>query len=156
MKASVFVIFLSLILWGCQKGLPEGAIEIFPVDSTLSDTGFAKGADVSWVTEQEDSGVKFYNDLGEQQDLFQILKSKGVNSIRLRVWVNPADGYCGLEDVIKKAKRVSQNDMRLMLDFHYSDSWADPGQQTKPAAWTSLDFLDLKQTLYDYTFSVLD
>src|SRR5699024_4345344 len=96
------------------------------------------------------------NDLGEQQDLFQILKSKGVNSIRLRVWVNPADGYCGLEDVIKKAKRVSQNDMRLMLDFHYSDSWADPGQQTKPAAWTSLDFLDLKQTLYDYTFSVLD
>lgn len=156
MKLRLSIIFLLLIIWGCKKGKPDGPTEIFPIDTITTDSGFAKGADVSWITEQEDAGVKFYNDAGEEQDIFEILKSKGLNSIRLRIWVDPADGYCNLEDVIAKAKRVQQHNMKLMIDFHYSDTWADPSNQAKPAAWVGLSFSDLEQTLYNYTYSVLD
>src|SRR5690625_1839474 len=150
MRIGLSIILLSLVLWSCDKGLPEGATEIFPLDTITVDSNFAKGADVSWITEQEDAGIKFYNSAGIEQDIFTILKSKGLNSIRLRVWGNPADGYCGIEDIIEKAKRVKQHDMSLMIDFHYSDTWADPSNQEKPAAWENLSFNDLKQTLYDY------
>ena len=149
MRTGLLVVLLSLTFWACSKS-PKGDTEIFPEKSSL-----AKGADVSWITEQEKSGLKFYNSSGVQQDIFQILKSKGVNAIRLRVWVNPADGYCNADDVLAKAQRASLAGMRLMIDFHYSDSWADPGKQTKPAAWASQNFADLKQSVYNHTFSVL-
>jgi arabinogalactan endo-1,4-beta-galactosidase len=117
---------------------------------------FAKGADVSWVTQMESSGVKFYNSSGQQQDLFALMKSLGFNSIRLRAWVNPADGWCNTTDVVAKAVRAKNAGMKILIDFHYSDTWADPGDQNKPAAWTSLDFPTLVTTLHNYTVGVLD
>ena len=117
---------------------------------------FAKGADVGWVTQMEASGRVFYNAAGAQQDLFQILQGYDMNTIRLRVWVNPAGGWNGKNDVIAKAIRARNRGLRIMIDFHYSDSWADPGQQTKPAAWAGLSFTQLKQALYDHTYDVLD
>lgn len=136
-------------LLACKKS-PKGDTEIFPEKSSL-----AKGADISWITEQEKSGVKFYNSSGVEQDIFTVLKSKGINSIRLRVWVNPIDGYCNEADVLAKAQRATQAGLKLMIDFHYSDSWADPGKQTKPAAWTNRNLSELKQAVYDHTSSVL-
>jgi arabinogalactan endo-1,4-beta-galactosidase len=101
---------------------------------------FAKGADVSWITQMEASGYRWQNDNGTQQDLLQILKDHGMNSIRLRVWVNPAGGWNGVNDVVAKAIRARNAGFRIMIDFHYSDSWADPGKQTKPAAWRTHTF----------------
>jgi arabinogalactan endo-1,4-beta-galactosidase len=117
---------------------------------------FAKGADISWVTQMESSGVKFYNKAGAQQDLFALMKSLGMNSIRLRAWVNPSDGWCNTADVVAKAIRAKNAGMKIMIDFHYSDVWADPGHQAKPAAWASLDFATLVTTLHDYTVTVMN
>lgn len=117
---------------------------------------FAKGADVSWVTQMESSSVKFYDKNGNQQDLFALMKSLGFNSIRLRAWVNPSDGWCNTADVVAKAIRAKNAGMKIMIDFHYSDVWADPGHQTKPAAWANLDLNTLVTTLHDYTVGVMN
>lgn len=116
---------------------------------------FAKGADVSWLTEMENAGRQFYNSSGTVQDCIQILKSLGINTIRLRVWVDPVGGWCNTADVVAKAVRAKNLGMRIMIDFHYSDSWADPGQQTKPVAWATQDFATLQTSVYNHTFNVL-
>lgn len=116
---------------------------------------FAKGADVSWITEMEASGKKFYNAAGAEMEGIKLLKSLGTNSIRLRVWVNPADGWCDIDDLLVKAYRAKNLGMRIMVDFHYSDTWADPSKQTKPAAWADLSFGDLKKAVTAHTTEVL-
>ena len=114
-----------------------------------------KGADVSWVTQMEASGYVWYNSSGVKQDVFTILKGLGFNAIRLRVWVNPSGGWCGKTDVVNKAKRAKAAGFDVMLDFHYSDSWADPGKQTKPAAWSSItDISQLCTQVYNHTLDV--
>lgn len=123
---------------------------------TPSTTFFAKGADVSWVTQMEASGIKFYTSGGTQQECMQLLKSLGMNAIRLRVWVNPVGGWNNTADVLAKALRAKNLGMKIMIDFHYSDSWADPGQQTKPAAWASQDVATLTTSVYDHTLSVMN
>lgn len=119
-------------------------------------SSFAKGADISWVTQFEASGVKFYNSSGQQQELFSLMKNLGFNSIRLRAWVNPSDGWCNTADVVAKAIRAKNAGMKIMIDFHYSDVWADPGDQNKPAAWVSLTFPALVTALHNYTVNVMD
>ncbi|GAB3584456.1 glycosyl hydrolase 53 family protein [Hymenobacter daeguensis] len=120
---------------------------------------FAKGADVGWLQQMEATGYTFYNEQGVAQDCFQILKSKGINSIRLRVFVNPsadkASGHCSPAEVTAMAKRAQALGFRLMIDFHYSDSWADPAKQNKPAAWASHPFPQLLTDVYDHTFSTM-
>ena len=118
-------------------------------------TVFAKGADVSWITQMEAEGKKFYTSAGVQTDGMELMKSLGMNSIRLRVWVNPAGGWNGQADVVAKAVRAKKLGMRVMIDFHYSDYWADPGKQNKPAAWAALDLAGLKNALAEHTRSVL-
>ncbi|GAB3934358.1 arabinogalactan endo-1,4-beta-galactosidase [Mucilaginibacter myungsuensis] len=118
--------------------------------------GFAKGADIGWLSEMEASGMKFYESNGTQADLIDVLKSKGINSIRLRVWVNPAKGYCGKADLVAMAIRAKNKGMRLMIDFHYSDTWADPGHQATPAAWAAYDITALQKAVYDHTYDVLN
>ena len=116
---------------------------------------FAKGADVSWVTQMEQSGYRFYNEAGTQQDLFPLLKGYDLNTIRLRVWVNPAGGWNSPADVLAKAIRAQAQGYRIMIDFHYSDEFADPGRQNKPAAWAAYSFPQLLTAVYDHTASVL-
>ena len=141
---------MIFLVWGCSKsGTPAATTK-------TTDTAFAGGADVSWVTQMESQQILFYNTQGTQQDLFQILKGLGMNAIRLRVWVNPSDGWCGTADVLAKAKRATSAGMKLLIDFHYSDTWADPGHQAKPAAWANLSTADLIDTLGSYTQHVLD
>ena len=123
--------------------------------NTNNEPVFAKGADIGWLTEMESSGKKFYNAAGQEQDCIQLLKDLGMNSIRLRVWVNPANNWNNTADVVAKAVRAKAKGMRVMIDFHYSDSWADPGQQTKPAAWANLNLTDLQNAVYTHTYQVL-
>lgn len=114
-----------------------------------------RGADVSWLTEMEAAGRKFYDQSGTPMECMALLKSLGVNSIRLRVWVNPGAGWNNTADVVQKAVRAHNLGLDVMIDFHYSDTWADPGHQTKPAAWASLSFPELKTALAQHTSDVL-
>ncbi|GGG22745.1 glycosyl hydrolase 53 family protein [Paenibacillus abyssi] len=118
---------------------------------------FIKGVDISTLQALEDKGIKFY-DGGGQKDLLVILKEHGVNYVRLRVWNNPieAEGYNDKAHTVAMAQRVKAAGMKLLVDFHYSDFWADPGKQVKPAAWAGLDFAGLKQAVYDYTAEVMN
>lgn len=118
-------------------------------------TGFAKGADVSWLTEMESNGLKFYNADGKTMECMSLLRDLGMNSIRLRVWVNPTEKWCGKDDVIAKAWRAQQLGMRLMIDFHYSDTWADPSKQGVPSAWKNYSFEEMKQAIASHTQDVL-
>ena len=122
----------------------------------ITNTAFAKGADISWTTEMEAAGKKFYTTTGEEMECMALLKSLGMNTIRLRVWVNPSPSWNNTADVVAKAIRAKNLGLRILIDFHYSDSWADPGQQTKPAAWAALNFADLKTALSAHTTMVLN
>ncbi|MDR2956504.1 MAG: arabinogalactan endo-1,4-beta-galactosidase [Prevotella sp.] len=127
----------------------------FPESPVYDMSGFAKGADIGWLTEMEKSSKKFYNSIGTEKDCIELLRDLGMNSVRLRVWVDPQNGWCNAEDVLIKAWRAKNLGMRIMVNFHYSDSWADPSQQTKPAAWADLDLDELKQAVADHTTEVL-
>ncbi len=161
MRNSFLSLFFLFGIFGCTKSATQTAGNTTqPSDTTTSSTSnnssFAKGADVSWLSQMEASGSKFYNSSGTQQDLLPILKNLGMNSIRLRVWVNPADNYNNMTDVVAKAVRAKKAGMRIMLDFHYSDTWADPGHQAKPAAWINQDITALQTSVHDYTVSVMN
>lgn len=123
---------------------------------------FIKGMDVSTLLEEEACGARYY-DHGVEMDLFDILQSYGVNSVRLRLWNDPYDedgtpygaGTNDLEKTIALAKRAKSHGMTWLLDFHYSDFWADPGKQIVPKAWRGLDVAGLEKAVYDYTVEVM-
>ena len=117
---------------------------------------YVSGSDVSWVTEEEASGDSFYNSSGAKTDPFVLLKNLGVGAIRLRVWVDPSGGWCNAADVLAKAKRAAAQGQQLLIDFHYSDTWADPGHQTEPAAWAGQSLSQLETDVWDHTTSVLN
>ncbi|MCE2974188.1 MAG: arabinogalactan endo-1,4-beta-galactosidase [Sediminibacterium sp.] len=145
----LFGVLFSLLMLNCTK--KSGNTE-----TTVSVDFFAKGADIGWLSEMESKGIKFYTAGGEQQDCVDLLKQLGINSIRLRVWVNPVNGWCGKQDVINQAVRATKKGMKVLIDFHYSDYWADPGKQNKPEAWKSLSFPDLNAALGAHTRDVLN
>jgi len=146
--------FLILVVFiGCSK--QNTTVKPTPVPPVVVPTFFAKGADISWVTQMESSGSKFYDSTGAQIDCFQLMKNLGFNSIRLRAWVNPPDGWCNTADLLTKALRAKALGFKIMIDFHYSDIWADPGHQTVPAAWTGMSITSLDSAVYSYTQSVL-
>ena len=143
----VALAFATFFLAGCSS-TKETPPEVVPV--------FAKGADVGWVTEMESKGIKFYDAAGNEKELMVLLKSLGINSIRLRAWVNPQKGWNNTKDLVVKAKRAKDLGMTLMIDFHYSDDWADPAKQPMPKAWSKMDYDKVKKALYDYTAGVMD
>lgn len=132
------------------------------IHSTAKPTGNIIGADISFLPQLEARGIKF-SDKGIQKDVLEILKDHGFNYIRLRLFVDPANdsgyspkqGFCDLPHTLQMAKRIKKAGMKFLLDFHYSDTWADPGKQFKPKAWEALDFDQLAKKVFDYTKNVL-
>ena len=125
---------------------------------TPSDTvghEFAKGADISWLTQMEADGQKFYGEDGKSVECTALMKELGFDAIRLRVWVDPEDGWCGKEDVLEKARRAQALGMKIMIDFHYSDSWADPGKQDPPSKWKGFDLPQLTSAVGEHTYQIL-
>jgi len=120
-----------------------------------SEREFIRGVDVSFIPEKEDYGAVF-KDNGKAKDPLQIFKDHGINYIRLKLWHTPADGYNSLEKILYMAKRIKEKELGFLLNFHYSDTWADPGKQIKPAAWRDLSFPDLRDSLYNYTYKVIN
>ncbi len=132
-------------------------IYVEPIEGISDD--FIRGMDASAVLALENSGVKYYNFDGEEQDVFQTLSEAGVNYIRLRVWNDPYDengnGYGGgnndLPTAIELGKRATKYGMKVCIDFHYSDFWADPKRQHAPKAWEGMEIDEKCDALYDYT-----
>jgi len=116
---------------------------------------YAYGADMGWVTQEEQQGFTFHDASGAKADPFALLKAQGVNAIRLRIWVDPKDGWNNKADTLAKARRAQALGQRIMIDFHYSDIWADPHQQVKPKAWSGDTEAQLEQHVYDHTIDVL-
>ena len=125
--------------------------------AVMTNSGFAedtavttlpiRGADISSLKKSEDFGGVYRTEDGKRRDALRILSSYGMNWARLRVWVDPADGYHDQEELLLMARRLKKNNMQLLVDLHYSDTWADPGHQMKPAAWQNYTFDQLKQAV---------
>jgi len=143
------------------EGPEESTIYVEPVDGISDD--FYRGMDVSAVLALENSGVKYYNFDGEEQDVFMTLAQAGVNYIRLRVWNDPYDengnGYGGgnndVATAITLGQRATQYGMKVCIDFHYSDFWADPKKQFVPKAWEGIDIEEKSAALYNFTLESL-
>lgn len=120
---------------------------------------FILGMDASCVPALEASGVKYYDEAGTEKDVFQILSENGVNYIRVRVWNDPftADGQgygggnCDIDNAVAIGQRATRQGMKLLVDFHYSDFWADPGKQMVPKAWRGMNIDEKADALYQYT-----
>ncbi len=129
--------------------------ESIPDEAPIS---FYYGADLSYVNEMEDCGAIYKNSNGTTKDPYAIFKNEGANLVRLRLWHNPNwTNYSNFQDVKKSIQRAKNNGMRVLLDFHYSDTWADPEHQQIPAAWLSEmnNTQALGDLLYDYTYNTL-
>lgn len=149
MKRVMHYIMCSLFLLVC-----------FGMSSNVQAATFAKGADVSWVPAMESKGYVWYDKYGVRKDVLSILKDDfGINAIRLRVFVNPSgdigSGWCDKANTLNMAKRANALGMDVMIDFHYSDTWADPANQKIPAAWSGYDFNQLMTAVYNYTYDVM-
>ncbi|MEO7049938.1 MAG: beta-galactosidase GalA [Ferruginibacter sp.] len=157
-----------------SDGLWKGSTDIFSVPAVTQSmkavssienktaVGNVLGADISFLPELEAKGVKF-SDKGVQKDAIEILKDHGFNYIRLRIFhspekdsgYSPGKGFCDLAHTLQMAKRIKAAGLKFLLDFHYSDYWADPGKQFKPAVWKNLNFPTLKDSVYAYTKAVM-
>ena len=143
------------------EGPEESTIFVEPVDGISDD--FYRGMDASAVLALENSGVKYYNFDGEEQDVFMTLAQAGVNYIRLRVWNDPYDengnGYGGgnndVATAIALGQRATKYGMKVCIDFHYSDFWADPKKQFVPKAWEGMDIEEKSDALYNFTLESL-
>ena len=131
----------------------------FAVSAQAEDSDiFYKGADLGWLSEMEHRGCTFQDVNGNKRECMEMLKNDyGLNAIRLRVWVNPekTGNWSSAEDVLKSSLRAKELGMDVMIDFHYSDHWADPGHQNIPAAWSGKSYNEVKALLAEHTRSVL-
>lgn len=156
MKKRLLLLLALLALTGCGTG-EEASL------SMPQGEDFVMGADISSLIAQENSGVVYYGFDGQPQDLLKILAQTGVNYIRVRVWNDPYDaqgngyggGNCDLDNAIALGKRAMEYDMGLLVDFHYSDFWADPGKQQAPKAWQGMTLEEKKRAIYGYTVGSL-
>jgi arabinogalactan endo-1,4-beta-galactosidase len=137
------------------------SVTVNSIDATVSDD-FMRGFDASTVYAIEKNGGRYYNESGEEEDIFSILADHGVNWIRLRIWNNPDEtdastqGWNDLAVTKALAVRAKKAGMKVLLDFHYSDTWADPNSQVMPTAWASLSTIDeVANAVYSYTYDTL-
>ena len=144
------------------KKLEGSELYVEKVDGLGED--FIMGMDASCVPSLEKSGVKYYNFDGKEQDVFQTLAESGVNYIRVRIWNHPYDadgngyggGNCDIDNAVEIGKRATKYGMKLLVNFHYSDFWADPGKQMVPLAWADMTIEEKTEALYQYTLASLN
>ena len=164
MKKAISLILAVLICFGltaCNTAsyepLTSETLYVQKVENLPED--FILGVDASIVPSLEAGGVKYYDYNGEEADIFETLAKSGVNYIRVRVWNDPFDangngyggGNCNIDTAIEIGKRATKYGMKLLVDFHYSDFWADPAKQMCPKAWQGMNIDEKKVALYDYT-----
>ncbi|MCA9971283.1 MAG: glycosyl hydrolase 53 family protein [Anaerolineales bacterium] len=167
MKARIAWITAVLLLSSCgpvepPPSTPTAASTAAPpsppptaVSATPAPAAWLLGFDASYVTRVEDRGGVYRDAAGTAVDVFDLLQASGVDTVRLRVWHDPPEGYVGQADVLALARRAHAARMALLIDFHYSDVWADPAHQTRPAAWEMYAFARLETAVYDHTRATL-
>ena len=144
MKRNLVIVWVLMALTAC------------PAVGQTTGTDFVKGADVGFLTGQERHGTKFHDRFGKERECLELLKNDyEMGAIRLRVWVNPRDGSNDKNELLAMARRVKALGMDLMVDFHYSDSWADPGKQPIPEAWREHNYQQMLKDLHEHTVDVL-
>ena len=146
MKRLWLLIFLIPFFVGCHK-VNKDKPEILNT--------FIRGADLSFLPEMEEENAIFYDSSGQSKPALQIFKENGCNTVRIRLWHTPKDVHSSLREVRAFAQQVRDAGMKVWLDLHYSDTWADPGKQTKPAAWQNLSLSKLKDSVFTYTHKVV-
>ena len=182
MKKLIFLyllIFLSLLLFSCKKDekISDEVISLYQkydetydvnnfqirkINALKTRDDFIMGADISLYSAILETGAKYYNKYQKEESICKILKDNGVNTIRLRLFHNynsPTGTKCGkldLNRVIEMIKEAKKYDLDVLLDFHYSDTWADPQHQIIPYAWKDLSYAEVLKALYDYTKDVLE
>lgn len=143
-------------------GPEESSIYIEAVPGMTDD--FIRGVDISSVLVEEKSGVTYKNIDGVEEDIFKILADAGVNYIRVRVWNDPFDsngngyggGNCDYKTAGEIGRRAAEYGMKLLVDFHYSDFWADPSKQMVPKAWKDMSYLEKADACYDFTLEAMN
>ena len=149
------LIFLMTLAWGVDNGYGQSN---YPMTDDLQ-SEFYYGADLSYVNEMEACGAIYKDQYGVEKDPYVIFSEAGANLVRVRLWVNPTwTMYSNYNDVKKTIKRAKEQRMKVLLDFHYSDSWADPAKQIIPSAWLKEinNTEALGDSLYNYTYKTLD
>jgi len=146
---SIFLFSLLLtVLFGCNSR--DEARPVLPEDITIL------GLDISDYPEIEQAGTVFYNADGAEENMMNIIKSAGINTIRLRLWVDPDDHFHGITKVKAFATQLRSAGFKIWLTLHYSDTWADPGSQQKPARWQNISLNALYDSVYHYTAYVME
>ena len=163
-KGVAIILLMALLLTGCgadkkgeEKPLGSDSLYVQKVEDLPED--FILGMDASCVPALEAGGVKYYDHDGQEKDVFQILSENGINYIRVRVWNDPYDkdgngyggGNCDIDTAIAIGKRATQYGMKLLVNFHYSDFWADPAKQMVPKSWKGMKIDAKEEALYNYT-----
>ena len=181
------VILLGILLYGCKFNNEEDkSLEsnnnvsdiILEIDTKEDNSesnkeanivkkipqGYIIGMDMSMTIAQENSGVKYKNNNGEEEDVFKIIHDAGINYVRVRVWNNPYDaegnGYGGgntdFNNAIENSMRASKYDLKMLIDFHYSDFWADVKKQQCPKQWQQMNIDEKVSAIYEYTFNSIE
>lgn len=148
----MFIYILTILfLLGCgsKNDTPEPDP---PVPAPVEDIF---GADLSSLPMIEGKGVVYYNSIGEAEDVLTTLKNAGIEIIRIRLWKDPETTHSSFAEVKEFSQRIKAQGLSTWLTVHYSDTWADPGNQKKPEKWNNLEFEDLKDSIYEYTSQVV-
>ena len=157
MKRFYFACAMCLLMLACKKTDALKPDPVTPVDTTSTNNTVHityRGADLSFLPEIEQAGTKFYDSTGEKPAL-NIFKEYGCNLVRVRLWYQPVNEHSGLQEVLAFCKRLHDAGLQIFLDFHYSDTWADPSHQDIPAAWAGLSMDALKDSVKTYTQRVI-
>jgi len=158
MIAGLMILVLLMAVVPLAAGAEDAStLYVKKVDNLPED--FIFGMDVSSVIAEENSGVKYYDFDGNEANLFRVLADNGINYIRVRVWNNPWDadgngfggGNCDIANAVEIGKRATAAGQKLLVDFHYSDFWADPGKQMVPRAWKGMEIEEKTEAVYEYT-----
>lgn len=143
------LLFAIIIILSCSQESDMPPDPPPPTSVTL-----IRGLDLSFAPEISSYNIQ-YKANGEVKPLLKLVKDKGINTIRVRLWYNPASEHSSYEEVKYFAAQIKQEGLKFWLDFHYSDTWADPGNQTKPQAWANANFDQLQDSVYAYTKRIM-
>ncbi len=141
--------FLFLVLISCKK--KEAALP----DSKIETAEFISAVDISSLPEIVISNPQFYDAQGLQNNFLDIVKGAGINTIRIRLWVNPVKGHSGFAEVKEFSKTVKSKGFKTWITLHYSDTWADPEHQQVPVQWQGKSFQELKDSVSNYTKKIV-
>ena len=143
------ILLLLVILIGCGKD------DINNPNTALVNQEFISAVDISRYPEISNSNPTFYDLEGNEKDFLLILKENGINTVRLRLWVNPSNEHSGLNEIKEFSKTLKSNGFKIWLTLHYSDTWADPAHQKTPLQWEGVNFSQLKDSVFGYTEKIM-